>query len=166
MLLVGAKLDIRLGGGGGDEKGGPATVMAVRKPIGSSAYAPGKAPAKSSDVKSGGGGGGVSGSAAASAPAGATIVEVGGVQPSKEPPGTRTVVVVGPAKVRKAKSKANGAAAKLVTVEEGVALSNELRAVKYLECSAKTQNGLKSVIDEAIQQAANFEKRTAKCVIL
>jgi len=61
----------------------------------------------------------------------------------------------------KARLKAEG---KLpLTPEDGEKLSTEIGAVKYVECSALTQAGLKRVFDEAIKTAlANKEKTTKK----
>jgi len=58
---------------------------------------------------------------------------------------------------------------KMVTPEEGGARAKELSAVNYLECSALTQEGLKTVFDEAIRAAMN--KKTKKqaqgcCVVM
>ena len=57
---------------------------------------------------------------------------------------------------------------KPVTVEGSEKLARELRAVKYVECSALTQKGLKNVFDEAILAALEppepIKKR--KCVLL
>ena len=47
-------------------------------------------------------------------------------------------------------------------------LGRELRAVKYVECSALTQKGLKNVFDEAILAALEPPEpvRKKKCVLL
>ncbi|AQZ11347.1 CDC42 (YLR229C) [Zygosaccharomyces parabailii] len=55
-----------------------------------------------------------------------------------------------------------------ISQEQGERLSRELRAVKYVECSALTQRGLKNVFDEAIVAALEppVIKKSKKCTIL
>ncbi|CCE62373.1 hypothetical protein TPHA_0C02190 [Tetrapisispora phaffii CBS 4417] len=55
-----------------------------------------------------------------------------------------------------------------ITQEQGDRLARDLRAVKYVECSALTQHGLKNVFDEAIVAALEppVIKKSKKCTIL
>jgi len=57
-----------------------------------------------------------------------------------------------------------------VTYEEGLSVSREIKAHKYLECSALTQRNLKSVFDEAIRAVLNprppQKPKSKKCTIL
>jgi cell division control protein 42 len=55
-----------------------------------------------------------------------------------------------------------------VTSEQGERLARELGAVKYVECSALTQKGLKNVFDEAIVAALEppVTKKSRKCLVL
>lgn len=64
-----------------------------------------------------------------------------------------------------------GAEAKFVSKAQGEALKEELKAFKYLECSARTQEGLKQVFDEAIRcvlisQSNNNVVKKKKCLVL
>ena len=55
-----------------------------------------------------------------------------------------------------------------ITYPQGLQMQKEISAVKYLECSALTQNGLKLVFDEAVQAFLKPQKNTKKkgCTLL
>ena len=56
-----------------------------------------------------------------------------------------------------------------ITNPQGLAMTKEIRAVKYLECSALTQKGLKNVFDEAIRAVLCPKAKPKKnkgCVVL
>ncbi|XP_023999463.2 cell division control protein 42 homolog, partial [Salvelinus sp. IW2-2015] len=57
---------------------------------------------------------------------------------------------------------------KPITLETAEKLAKDLKAVKYVECSALTQKGLKNVFDEAILAALEppEPKKKRKCVLL
>ncbi len=57
---------------------------------------------------------------------------------------------------------------KPTSIEQGERLAKDLGAVKYVECSALTQKGLKNVFDEAIIAALEPPpaKTKRKCMIL
>jgi len=46
-----------------------------------------------------------------------------------------------------------------ITYQQGMQMSRDINAVKYLECSALTQKGLKNVFDEAIRAVLNPQPR-------
>jgi len=54
---------------------------------------------------------------------------------------------------------------KPVSVEQGQELAKKIKAVKYMECSAKTSDGLKSVFDEAIKAVLFQKRRKKRCII-
>jgi len=55
---------------------------------------------------------------------------------------------------------------KPVTTEQGQELARKIKAVKYMECSAKTSEGLKAVFDEAIKAVLFQKRKKKKCIIM
>ncbi|KAM7097826.1 ras-related C3 botulinum toxin substrate 1-like [Molossus nigricans] len=56
-----------------------------------------------------------------------------------------------------------------ITYPQGLATAKEIGAVKYLECSALTEQGLRTVLDEAIPAflcPPPIKKRKRKCLLL
>lgn len=56
-----------------------------------------------------------------------------------------------------------------ISYPQGVQMGKEIGTVKYLECSALTQKGLKNVFDEAIRAVLappKREKKSKKCLIM
>ena len=56
-----------------------------------------------------------------------------------------------------------------ITYQQGLQMAKEISAVKYLECSALTQKGLKNVFDESIRAVlspAAPPKKKKKCALL
>ncbi|WVN88044.1 cell division control protein 42 [Cryptococcus depauperatus CBS 7841] len=68
----------------------------------------------------------------------------------------------------KQKEKLERQRQRMIRSDEGERLCKELGGVKYVECSALTQKGLKNVFDEAIVAALEppASKKSKKCVIL
>jgi Ras-related C3 botulinum toxin substrate 1 len=56
-----------------------------------------------------------------------------------------------------------------ISYTQSLQMAREIKAAKYLECSALTQTGLKNVFDEAIRAAlspTNLDRKDKKCIIL
>lgn len=56
----------------------------------------------------------------------------------------------------------------MVSAEQGHTMQKTISAIKYLECSALTQKGLKQVFDDAIRAALSPKKKvqSSKCTVL
>jgi GTPase SAR1 family protein len=54
----------------------------------------------------------------------------------------------------------------VITTEGGEALAKKIKAIKYLECSAKTGENLKTVFDEAVKSVLFTKKEKKKSCLL
>ena len=82
--------------------------------------------------------------------------------------GTKLDLRSDPATVQKLREKSPPTTP--ITFEEGLDMAKVIGAVKYIECSALTQKGLKNVFDDAIRVVlcppAAKKKKGSKCEIL
>jgi GTPase SAR1 family protein len=53
-----------------------------------------------------------------------------------------------------------------IQTDQGQDLAKKIKAVKYLECSAKTGENLKTVFDEAVKAVLFAPKNKKKCLLL
>jgi len=52
-----------------------------------------------------------------------------------------------------------------ITMDQGQELAKKIKAVKYLECSAKTGENLKTVFDEAVKAVLFAPKKKKRCLL-
>ena len=50
--------------------------------------------------------------------------------------------------------------------DQGYELAKKIKAIKYLECSAKTGENLKTVFDEAVKAVLFAPKKRKKCLVM
>mmetsp|Transcript_29650 Transcript_29650/g.41729 ORF Transcript_29650/g.41729 Transcript_29650/m.41729 type:complete len:194 (+) Transcript_29650:52-633(+) len=76
--------------------------------------------------------------------------------------GTKADVRSDPNEVEKLKAQGQSP----ISTEQGNELAKKLKAIKYMECSAKTQEGLKDVFDEAVRAVLRPAKKKKGCIII
>ena len=53
-----------------------------------------------------------------------------------------------------------------IFISKGHELAKKIKAIKYLECSAKTGENLKTVFDEAVKAVLFAPKKRKKCLVM
>jgi small GTP-binding protein len=76
--------------------------------------------------------------------------------------GTKCDIRSDPSEVDKLRSQGQSP----ITTEQGNELARKLKATKYMECSAKTQQNLKDVFDEAVRCVLRPPKKKKGCVLI
>lgn len=76
--------------------------------------------------------------------------------------GTKSDIRNEPAELEKLRAQGQSP----ITTEQGNELARKLKAIKYMECSAKTQENLKDVFDEAVRAVLRPPKKKKGCIIL
>jgi GTPase SAR1 family protein len=66
--------------------------------------------------------------------------------------GTKCDIRAEPGEIEKLRSQGQSP----ITTEQGNELAKKLKAIKYMECSAKTQENLKDVFDEVCSNMSDF----------
>ncbi|KAG6876338.1 Rho GTPase protein rac1 [Termitomyces sp. T32_za158] len=69
--------------------------------------------------------------------------------------GTKLDLREDPTTIEKLRDRSDALRMAPIQYSQGLAMSKDIGAVKYLECSALTQKGLKTVFDEAIRAVLN-----------
>jgi len=90
---------------------------------------------------------------------------------SHHAPGVPIILVGTKADLREdvqTQAQLNQKGVKMVSAADGAQMVKEIGAIKYLECSALTQGGLKQVFDDAIRAALTPKKVTSRsnCTVL
>jgi len=76
--------------------------------------------------------------------------------------GTKCDIRNDPVEVEKLKAQGQSP----ITTEQGIELAKKLKAIKFMECSAKTQENLKDVFDEAVRAVLRPPKKKKGCIII
>eukprot|EP01119_Soliformovum_irregulare_P006752 TRINITY_DN19181_c0_g1_i1.p1 TRINITY_DN19181_c0_g1~~TRINITY_DN19181_c0_g1_i1.p1 ORF type:complete len:192 (-),score=37.19 TRINITY_DN19181_c0_g1_i1:93-668(-) len=76
--------------------------------------------------------------------------------------GTKCDIRADPAELEKLRAQGQSP----ITTEQGNELAKKLKAIKYMECSAKLQTNLKDVFDEAVRAVLRPTKKKKGCIMI